>query len=142
MSIEALVPHLHFEGTCAEAIALYERALGATVVALMRWREMPGGGKDLPPEALDKVMHARLQVGKAALLVADTVPNAPSGPRANGSLMLEFDDPEDMAKRFDALAHGGKVTMPVHDAFWGAKFGMLVDAFGVPWMFHCEKKGA
>ena len=28
--------------------------------------------------------------------------------------------------------------MAIHDAFWGAKFGMLTDAFGVRWMFNCQ----
>jgi PhnB protein len=26
--------------------------------------------------------------------------------------------------------------MDLHDAFWGAAFGMLTDRFGVQWMFH------
>jgi PhnB protein len=45
-----------------------------------------------------------------------------------------------MAKSFDALANGGKVTMPLQDTFWGAKFGTLTDTFGINWMFNCEKK--
>ena len=32
--------------------------------------------------------------------------------------------------------------MAIHDAFWGAKLGMLDDAFGVSWMFHSEMKPA
>jgi len=43
-----------------------------------------------------------------------------------------------MALRFDALSAGGKITMPLQDTFWGAKFGMLVDAYGVSWMFNCQ----
>ena len=35
---------------------------------------------------------------------------------------------------------GGKVTMPLADTFWGARVGMLVDAYGIDWMFNCEKK--
>jgi hypothetical protein len=44
---------------------------------------------------------------------------------------------------FEALAAGGgKISFPIHDTFWGSKFGMLTDAFGVSWMFNCEiKKG-
>ena len=29
--------------------------------------------------------------------------------------------------------------MPVQDMFWGARFGMLTDKFGVHWMFNYEK---
>ncbi len=39
-----------------------------------------------------------------------------------------------MEKLFTALSQNGKVTMPPHDAFWGGRFGMLTDRFGVSWM--------
>ena len=47
-----------------------------------------------------------------------------------------------MAKAFEALAAGGNVTSALRDTFWGAKFGMLTDAYGVSWMFHCDLKKA
>lgn len=34
------------------------------------------------------------------------------------------------------MAKGGKITMPLQDTFWGARFGMLQDKFGVSWMFN------
>jgi len=37
---------------------------------------------------------------------------------------------------FDALAEGGSLTMPLQDTFWGARFGMLADAFGIRRMFN------
>jgi PhnB protein len=40
---------------------------------------------------------------------------------------------------FIALGENGKVTMPLQDQFWGARFGMLKDQFGVNWMFNFEK---
>ena len=47
-----------------------------------------------------------------------------------------------MTKKFDALAEGGKVQEPLQDTFWGAKFGILQDAYGIRWMFNCENKKA
>jgi len=35
---------------------------------------------------------------------------------------------------FDALAQGGKVTMPLGKTFFASIFGMVVDRFGVQWM--------
>ena len=29
--------------------------------------------------------------------------------------------------------------MPLEQTFWAAKFGMLVDRFGIPWMINCEE---
>jgi PhnB protein len=31
------------------------------------------------------------------------------------------------------------VQMPVQQTFWSARFGMLVDQFGIPWMLNCEQ---
>ena len=37
-------------------------------------------------------------------------------------------------KAFNALADGGRVEMPLAKTFFSAKFGMVVDRFGVFWM--------
>jgi PhnB protein len=39
---------------------------------------------------------------------------------------------------FAAFGEGGKVTMALQNMFWGAYFGMLIDKFGISWMFNCE----
>jgi PhnB protein len=76
-------------------------------------------------------------------MVSDCIPGVgePLAPGNNVSVTLHYTDPAKMAAQFDALASsGGKVTMPLGDTFWDAKFGMLVDAFGVHWMFNHDKK--
>jgi PhnB protein len=35
---------------------------------------------------------------------------------------------------FDSLGKDGKTIMPFAEVFWGGKFGMLVDQFGIQWM--------
>jgi PhnB protein len=70
-------------------------------------------------------------------MLSDSVPGNGVKPGGNGQVSLQFTDPAEMARRFDALAAGGTITMPLQDTFWG-KFGMLTDAFGVDWMFNCE----
>jgi PhnB protein len=37
-----------------------------------------------------------------------------------------------------ASTENGKVQMPIQKTFWAARFGMLVDRFGIPWMINCE----
>jgi PhnB protein len=66
------------------------------------------------------------------------------GPQLNRNgmvhLCLNFEDPGEQKKVFNALAEGGEVGMPLQDTFWGAKYGMLTDKFGVNWMLNCEMK--
>lgn len=38
----------------------------------------------------------------------------------------------------DMITYDGKVIMPFADAFWGSKFGMLEDKFGLRWMVDCS----
>ena len=60
------------------------------------------------------------------------------------SLSLKFTDLETIEKTFTALSEGGHITMPMQDTFWGARFGMTKDKFGVPWMFnhdYAKKEG-
>jgi len=40
---------------------------------------------------------------------------------------------------FNALVQNATVLMPLQETFWAARFGMLVDQFGVPWMINCER---
>jgi PhnB protein len=138
MAIKQLNPYLNFNGTAAKAIKLYETALGAKAENVMRWGEAPGA--TVTPETKDRVMHARLRIGDGILMISDSRPDQPVAVGDNLHVTLDFDDAADMARRFDALSAGGKITMPLQDTFWGARFGMLTDKFGIPWMVNCEKK--
>ena len=139
MAIRALNPYVGFKGGTAEkAVRFYEKALDAKVLGLMRWSEGPG--PDVGPEMKDKVMHCALALGGGQLMVCDEPEKGASAPDSNIAICLELDDNADMKRKFAALAEGGQVTMDIHDAFWGATFGMLRDAFGVRWMFVGPKR--
>jgi PhnB protein len=63
--------------------------------------------------------------------------NDDAEPMKGSALMLEMEDLARMRTLFDAMAAGGVVTTPLARQYWGTDFGMLVDAFGVQWMFNC-----
>ncbi len=138
MSIQKLNPYLVFNGDGEKAIRLYERALGATTEGLMRFGDTPGSA--VAPEHRNRVTHALLHVGAGVVMVSDSMPDRPVPPGNNVQVCLDFDDADDLRRRFDALAVGGKVVMAPQDTFWGATFGMLTDAHGVGWMLNCSRK--
>jgi PhnB protein len=133
MSIQQMNPYLNLNGTAAQAIQLYEKALGARAEQVMRFGDAPG----MEAENKDRIMHALLRIGPHALMISDTMPGDAFAVGTNLHVCLDFDDLTDMASRFEALSAGGKVTVPLNDTFWGARFGMLTDAYGVSWMFNC-----
>jgi PhnB protein len=135
MSIKHLITYIHLNGGAARAIALYQKALGATPMGEpMRYSQLPGGA--VPAEHQDLIMHATLDVGGSKLMISDATPDRPVPENSNLAILVEIADHAELQQRFDALAEGGKVEMPIHDAFWGAKFGVLTDRFGVRWNFH------
>lgn len=140
MALKALNPYLHFKGTAAHALALYESALGAKADCVMRWSDGPMA-ENLPAEHRNLIMHSQVRIDGHILLLSDDVPGAPQHQGGNGEILLDFSDVPSLTKAFDAMSEGGTVVMAPEDAFWGAKFGVLVDKFGVRWAFHCALPG-
>lgn len=58
----------------------------------------------------------------------------------NVILSINFTESEEQQKVFNKIGEGGKVTMVLQETFWGARFGMLSDKFGINWMFNYDKK--
>ena len=91
-----------------------------------------------PTEWRDKIVHARLMVGDKILMGSDAPPDRYE-PMRGFSVTLGIDDPKDAERIFHALSENGTVQMPIQETFWAARFVMLVDQFGTPWMINCER---
>lgn len=136
--MKAIHNYLFFDGNAREAMTFYKDCLGGDL-QVMSYADAPGNH---PPEAKDRVMHACLSNGSHILMASDMPPGATFKQGENFSISLSCDSQQEVDKLFGALGKNGKVTMALHDAFWGAYFGMLTDRFGVSWMFNFEKKPA
>jgi PhnB protein len=125
-------PYLFFDGRCDEALEFYKKAVGADVTMLMRFRDAPDQSM-VAPGSKDKVMHAQLKIGDAAVLASDG--RCLGKPNFQGfSLAVSAKSEAEAEKIFTALADGGQVTMPMVKTFFSPRFGMLSDKFGVGWM--------
>jgi PhnB protein len=129
-------PYLFFDGRCEEAIEFYRRALGAEVTMLLRWKDCPEEPKNkdmIPPGSENKVMHARLKIGQAAVMASDG--RCTGKPSFQGfALSLDAANEAEADRMFNALADGGQVQMPLGKTFFSPRFGMVADRFGVSWM--------
>jgi PhnB protein len=92
-----------------------------------------------PAEWRDKIMHARLTVGANVLMGSDAPPDRYE-PMKGITVSIGVDDPAEAERIFHALAEGATVQMPIQQTFWAARFGMLTDRFGTPWMINCEQR--
>lgn len=132
-----LYPYLGFKGNCEEAINFYKEAFDGEILQLGRYGESPMETAD---ELKDKIMHARLRFGDTLIMFSDMMGEGEADAGSMISLSIECDNIDQLEKVFSKISEGGKVTMPLADQFWGARFGMLTDKFGIHWMFNCEKK--
>ena len=143
-----IVPYLNLSGKAEEAINFYQTKLGAEVVMMMRFKYMPPPegtstqveppeqqNCQMPPEMLEKVMHATLKFGESTIMMSDSA--EPGKPEFKGiTLSIATDDVEEATSMFNALAEEGKVQMPLEATFWAKAFGMVDDKFGVSWMVN------
>jgi len=129
-------PYLSFKGECEAAFKFYEKVLGGQQGAIFRYAESPMTDQ-VPAGWQDKVMHGSLTLGDQVLMGADVTPDRYEEPKGF-SLSIHIKSTADAERIFNELASGGRVVMPLEKTFWAARFGMLVDRFGVPWMINCE----
>jgi PhnB protein len=129
--------YLTFNGQCEAAFKFYEKVLGGKIEAMMPHEGTPMA-EHVPPEWRSKIMHASLSVGDKRLMGSDATPDRHEAMKGF-SVMLGIDDPGEAERVFHALAENGSVQMPIQKTFWAARFGMLVDQFGTPWMINCEQ---
>ncbi|MCB9741786.1 MAG: VOC family protein [Alphaproteobacteria bacterium] len=134
--IDRINAYLNFNGQGADALALYQRALGGELVEHMVWADMPG--QEVAPEMAQRIMHATLQVDGFQINVSDVPPHWPLTEGNRFSVMVQFTQVDELEAAFATLAEGGKVDMPLENTFWGARFGKVTDRFGVSWLFNCQ----
>ena len=132
-------PYLLFNGQCETAFKFYAQCLGGKIEMMLTHAGTPAETQ-VPAEWRDKILHARLTVGEDVLMGSDAPPGRYEAPKGF-SVNLQVKDPAEAERVFHALAKDGAVQMPIQQTFWAARFGMVVDRFGIPWMVNCEQAG-
>jgi PhnB protein len=86
-----------------------------------------------------KLYHAALRINGSLVMLNDDFPEMSEGksltpPALGGSPVTIHLTVTDVDTQFQkAVDAGATVTMPLEDAFWGDRYGELVDPFGHRW---------
>lgn len=114
-----------------EALDFYQKALGAE------------SGVHMPGPGGQGTMHAEMRIGNSTVMLTDENPawemKAPATLGGSPTSMHLY--VEDADKAFQrAVDAGCKVTAPLMDAFWGDRYGKVMDPYGHQWGFatHVE----
>jgi len=130
-----VTPHLLVRGG-RKAIEFYTAAFGATVLY-----------ESVLPDSSG--IHAHLRVGRSMIMITDERPPSPDGmmlgiaaPESLGAtttiLECYVDDVDSAVQR--AVDAGAKPLLPLCDAFYGDRFGWVVDPFGHIWSLATVKE--
>lgn len=137
--ILGLHPYLVLNGNGQEAVKFYEHALGAEVVSVQTFGDMPENPEyPTPEEAKNRVLNAQLKVGNATLMLSDTFPGQPYQIGEQVTIAITVSDAEKSKEVFDKLQEKGKVIMELQETFWSPAYGQVIDQFGVTWQVSTQ----
>ena len=120
--MHTVTPHLVCAGA-SDAIDFYKQAFGAEELCRL---PMPDG----------RIMHASIRIGDSMIMLVDEMPEWDClGPNARGgspvTIHLQVADSDALFAQ--AINAGATVKMPISDAFWGDRYGIVTDPFGHNW---------
>jgi PhnB protein len=123
--MRGVIPYLGMDGRAGEAADFYMRAFGARDLGRLPMEGRPG-----------QFMHIQLEINGGALMMSDG-----SGPEvlkpvsaAAMHLQLVVEDGDRWWAR--AIDNGCTILVPFQKMFWGDRWGMVADPFGIRWAFN------
>ena len=117
-----LIPHLHFGGDCAEAIALYEKAFGAKA-----------GDYDKNGE---RIAHCEMMIHGQRVWLNDAFGNKGKSPGCGAvHLILTFDTADELLACYELLKEEDGAASPFVKTPYSELCGNFMDKFGVLWGF-------
>jgi PhnB protein len=131
----SLVPYLNFPGNTREAMTYYQSIFGGKL-DITTFADF---GVEGPP---DGTMHSYLSGSGFELMASDAMTGAEEtwgGTRVYLSFM--GDEVDKLKGWFDALAADGRVGMPLEKQVWGDTYGLVMDRYGLEWMFNISSQG-
>ncbi|WP_149588854.1 VOC family protein [Tabrizicola flagellatus] len=122
--MQGVIPYLALPGQAGAAADFYMKAFGAKDIGRMPFEGRPG-----------QFMHIQVEINGGALMLTDNdmMSGAIGGadPIPRGHLQLVVPDGQAWWDR--AIAAGCAVLAPFEPQFWGDRWGLLADPFGLKW---------
>ena len=105
--------YVDFAGTCKDALQYYEKLLGAKIQMMMMFDQTPDP-KSVPPGMEEKLLHARIMIGDAAVMASD---GPKVEPMRSAYLTLSVESNDEAERMCKELSDGSEVFMPMAETF-------------------------
>lgn len=125
-----IIPYLAFKNSI-EAANYYKDIFDGTIEEIMTGKDVPNTSK----EDANRIFHLELKIQDHYIYMYDSEINS------NGkmTLLLDYKDLDLMQKAFEKIKVGNTVIQELKDTFWGAKYAVVEDKYGMRWEFHFMK---
>ena len=105
----------------------------------MRFEDAPENVFEAPDFAMKWIMHCTLEASGVTILASDYLnPTEKLNVGTNFAISINTKDEEEAFSIYNSLSEGGSIKMPLEEAFWGGKFGMVKDKYDVNWMISLD----
>jgi PhnB protein len=108
--------YLNFAGNTEEAFNFYKAVFGGEFTSVVRFKDMPMQGVNIPREDENKVMHIGLPIGKDNVLMAtDTLESLGQKLTQGNNVYISVhpENKEEADRIFNALSASGTIEMPL-----------------------------
>ena len=129
-----LIPHLHFNGDCEEAILLYERAFKTETETIIR-------NSDYSPDKLkqdNKIAHAVMNIQGHKIFLNDRFGNKDRLSDIAVHLIIMFKDTGELLDCYKIMKPDSITIDPLEELPYSKLAVQFIDRFGVQWGFMVE----
>jgi PhnB protein len=135
-----VTPVFNFAGQCKEAMALYEKAFGATVKFIIPYSDADKRDWDRPltDDQKKMVYHAEMLIGTQRIMFADIIEFTPSK-GTSLFLTITFEDAASVKRAYEVLKKDSTIIYPMTSTTYSSCFVSLIDKFGTRWALMTEQ---
>ncbi len=128
-----LVPHLHFKGTCKQAIAFYEKAFDTRAYMVYYAGDENGN-------LTDTVEHSEMKIHGSRIMLNDRFDTAAVNGHPQIQLVIVFETKEELLKSYRVINNNIIEITPLCEVDYSPLLTTIIDKFGIQWCFMVEDR--
>lgn len=135
-----LVPTLNFNGTCREAIHMYEKAFEGKITCLLSYQDAndPDYHTQLSEEQKDWIYHGELVLGDKRIIMSDHI-DLKFQTCYQNFITIMYDTKEEVEHAYEIMKEGSTTIYPLEETPYSTCRVVFVDRFGIRWGIMTEK---
>ena len=129
-----LIPHLHFNNTCKQAVALYETAFGTKAESLIYSHQY-----DPSQPVSDRIAHAVMKIHGQTVFLNDRFGNKDRTTDCAVHLIVMFESKAALLACYEVMKADSITIDSMQELAYSPLCVQFIDRFGVLWGFMVEE---